>query len=99
MILYYAKVSPGEAGTKVEKTLRRHAFASAPLRVRHTVFRLILDQGPIDMRGAEVHTFTLQSIHCGLPASWTRARRHPPSSPSPVASRGGGRGISLPQLD
>ena len=39
MILYYAKVSPGEAGTKVEKTLRRHAFASAPLRVRHTVFR------------------------------------------------------------
>jgi hypothetical protein len=38
---------------------------------------------------------TLQSIHCGLPASWTRARRHPPSSPSPVASRGGGRGFAF----
>src|SRR5262249_1948659 len=53
----------------------------------------ILDQGPIDIRNVEIHTSRLQSIHCGLPASWTRARRHPPSSPSPVASRGGGRGL------
>src|SRR5215510_13292902 len=52
----------------------------------------ILDQGSIDTCSPEVHTSKLQSIHCGLPASWTRARRHPPSSPSPVASRGGGRG-------
>ena len=52
----------------------------------------ILDQGPIDICYVETHTSRLQSIHCGLPASWTRARRHPPSSPSPVASRGGGRG-------
>ena len=53
----------------------------------------ILDQGPIDICDVEIHTARLQSIHCGLPASWTRARRHPPSSPSPVASRGGGRGL------
>jgi hypothetical protein len=53
----------------------------------------ILDQGPIDTCDVEIQTSTLQSIHCGLPASWTRARRHPPSSPSPVASRGGGRGL------
>jgi len=52
----------------------------------------ILDQGPIDICYVETHANRLQSIHCGLPASWTRARRHPPSSPSPVASRGGGRG-------
>src|SRR5262249_26425116 len=52
----------------------------------------ILDQGPIDICYVETHTNRLQSIHCGLPASWTRARRHPPSSPSPVASRGGGPG-------
>src|SRR6185369_9461830 len=43
----------------------------------------ILDHGPIDTCNLEVQTSTLQSIHCGLPASWTRARRHPPSSPSP----------------
>ena len=55
----------------------------------------ILDQGPIDTCSVEVQTSTLQSIHCGLPASWTRARRHPPSSPSPVASRGGGRGFAF----
>jgi hypothetical protein len=55
----------------------------------------ILDQGPIDTCNVEVQTTTLQSIHCGLPASWTRARRHPPSSPSPVASRGGGRGFAF----
>ena len=52
----------------------------------------LLDQGPIDIPDAAVQSNRLQSIHCGLPASWTRARRHPPSSPSPVASRGGGRG-------
>ena len=55
----------------------------------------ILDHGPIDTCNLEVQTSTLQSIHCGLPASWTRARRHPPSSPSPVASRGGGRGLAF----
>ena len=55
----------------------------------------ILDHGPIDTCNLEVQTSTLQSIHCGLPASWTRARRHPPSSPSPVASRGGGRGFAF----
>ena len=55
----------------------------------------ILDHGPIDTCSLEVQTSTLQSIHCGLPASWTRARRHPPSSPSPVASRGGGRGFAF----
>jgi hypothetical protein len=55
----------------------------------------ILDHGPIDTCSVEVQTSTLQSIHCGLPASWTRARRHPPSSPSPVASRGGGRGFAF----
>ena len=55
----------------------------------------ILDQGPIDICDIEIHTGRLQSIHCGLPASWTRARRHPPSSPSPVASRGGGRGFAF----
>ena len=55
----------------------------------------ILDQGPIDTCSVEVQTSTLQSIHCGLPASWTRARRHPPSSPSPVASRGGGRALAF----
>ena len=55
----------------------------------------ILDQGPIDTCNLEVQTSKLQSIHCGLPASWTRARRHPPSSPSPVASRGGGRALAF----
>ena len=55
----------------------------------------ILDHGPIDTCSVEVQTSTLQSIHCGLPASWTRARRHPPSSPSPVASRGGGRALAF----
>ena len=55
----------------------------------------ILDHGPIDTCSAEVQTSTFQSIHCGLPASWTRARRHPPSSPSPVASRGGGRALAF----
>ena len=55
----------------------------------------ILDHGPIDTCNLEVQTSTLQSIHCGLPASWTRARRHPPSSPSPDASRGGGRGFAF----
>ena len=55
----------------------------------------ILDQGPIDTCNLEVQTSKLQSIHCGLPASWTRARRHPPSSPSPVASRGGGRALGF----
>ena len=55
----------------------------------------ILDHGPIDTCSLEVQTSMLQSIHCGLPASWTRARRHPPSSPSPVASRGGGRGLAF----
>jgi hypothetical protein len=55
----------------------------------------ILDHGPIDSCSVEAQTSTFQSIHCGLPASWTRARRHPPSSPSPVASRGGGRGFAF----
>ena len=55
----------------------------------------ILDQGPIDTRDVGVQTHKLQSIHCGLPASWTRARRHPPSSPSPVASRRGGRALAF----
>ena len=54
-----------------------------------------MDQGPIDTCNLEVQTSKLQSIHCGLPASWTRARRHPPSSPSPVASRGGGRALAF----
>ena len=54
-----------------------------------------MDQGPIDMCDAEAQASKLQSIHCGLPASWTRARRHPPSSPSPVASRGGGRALAF----
>src|SRR5262245_12172337 len=55
----------------------------------------LLDQGPIDIPDAAVQSNRVQSIHCGLPASWTRARRHPPSSPSPVASRGGGRVLAL----
>jgi hypothetical protein len=49
MILYYAKVSPGEAGTKAEKTLRRHAFASAPLRA---VTRYSANIGPGSNRHA-----------------------------------------------
>ena len=52
----------------------------------------ILDHGPIDTCNLEVQTSTLQSIHCGLPASWTRASDIP-LLPSPVASRGGGRGL------
>src|SRR5262245_31372293 len=53
----------------------------------------IVAQGPIHICYVEIQAGRLQSIHCRLPASWTRARRHPPSSPSPVASRGGGRGL------
>ena len=94
MILYYAKVSSGGACTKEEKTLRRHAFARDCCRLLPRT-STILDQGPIDTCNLEVQTSKLQSIHCGLPASWTRARRHPPSSPSPVASRGGGRALAF----
>ena len=46
----------------------------------------LLDHGPIDIPDVEVETDTLQSIHCGLPASWTRARRHPPP-PRPQSPR------------
>jgi hypothetical protein len=55
----------------------------------------ILDHGPIDSCSVEAQTSTFQSIHCGLPASWTRAMRQTPTSPSPVASRGGGRGFAF----
>src|SRR5215831_1893531 len=54
----------------------------------------ILDQGPIDICYVETHTNRLQSIHCGLPASWTRARRHPPP-PRPQSPRAVEAGYSL----
>src|SRR5215475_14823561 len=57
----------------------------------------ILDQGPIDICYVETHTNRLQSIHCGLPASWTRARRHPPPPrpQSPRAVEAGARFFSI----
>src|SRR6516225_10094309 len=55
---------------------------------------VLLDHGPIDIPDAEVEPTTLQSIHCGLPASWTRARRHPPP-PRPQSPRAVEAGYSV----
>src|SRR5215831_21062522 len=54
----------------------------------------LLDHGLIDIPDVEVQATTLQSIHCGLPASWTRARRHPPP-PRPQSPRAVEAGYSL----
>ena len=54
----------------------------------------LLDHGLIDIPDVEVEAITLQSIHCGLPASWTRARRHPPP-PRPQSPRAVEAGCSL----
>ena len=58
---------------------------------------VLLDHGPIDIPDVEVEATTLQSIHCGLPASWTRARRHPPPPrpQSPRAVEAGARFFSI----
>ena len=94
MILYYAKVSSGARARKGKNASL--TCICAPIVAGYCPrTSTILDQGPIDTCNLEVQTSKLQSIHCGLPASWTRARRHPPSSPSPVASRGGGRALAF----